>query len=350
MVGYLFLLAGCVFPQDIITTPAKPALPPTPARQATFPAGLSEAAFNTLSSLEQIAPFPLFTMQFYGDYETIASSTTARSLAVGSPSSWACSLFAALHDPENGLLGRNFDWEFSPALLLFTDPSDGYASVSMVDIAYLGFAGNLANGVAELPIVEQISLLDAPRLPFDGMNEAGLAVGMAAVPDGGVRPDPDKETIGSLLVIREMLDHAGDVDEAVAILETYNIETRGGPPLHYLIADRSGRAVLVEFYQGQLVIQPNESPWHQATNFIRASAGNDPRGQCWRHDKLTADLAAADGRLSPSAAMDLLAGVAQPNTQWSVVYEMSTGELAVAMGRDYEEVYRFQLIGDSSSD
>ena len=52
-----------------------------------------------------------------------------------------CSLFAALGDPENRLFGRNFDWRYSPALLLFTDrpAGGGYASVSMVDIAYLGF-------------------------------------------------------------------------------------------------------------------------------------------------------------------------------------------------------------------
>lgn len=346
----LFLLAGCLTPLELFRVPEKSALLPTPVPQATLPAGLTQAEFDTLSSLELVAPFPLYTMQFYGDYETIASSTTAQTLAAGAPSSWACSLFTTLHDSENRLLGRNFDWEFSPALLLFTDPSDGYASVSIVDIAYLGFAGNLANRVMDLPLIEQTSLLDAPRLPFDGMNEAGLAVGMAAVPDGGVRPDPDKETIGSLMVIREMLDHAGDVDEAVAILETYNIETRGGPPLHYLIADRSGRAVLVEFYRGQLVIQPNEDPWHQATNFIRASTGDDPRGQCWRHDHLTDALEDAEGRLSPTAAMDLLAGVAQSNTQWSVVYEMSNGELAVAMGQNYDEIYRFQLIRNTLSD
>ncbi len=339
----IFALTGC-------RTPQRPAQPPASVSQATLPAGLSQAEFDTLSSLEQVADFPLYTMQFYGDYDTVAAVPGKVQAANGVPSGWACSLFTALHDPENRVFGRNFDWEFSPALLLFTDPSDGYASVSIVDIAYLGFDGNLAHSVTDLPPIEQAGLLAAPRLPFDGMNAAGLAVGMAAVPAGGVRPDPDKETIGSLLVIREMLDHAGDVDEAVAILESYNIEYGGGPPLHYLIADRSGRAVLAEFYQGRLVIRPNDGPWHQATNFIRASVEGDVNGRCWRHDQLSEALAAADGRLSPAAAMDLLAGVAQPNTQWSVVYEMSTGELAVAMGRDYEQIYRFQLANSTSSD
>jgi len=70
------------------------------------------------------------------------------------------------------------------------------------------------------------------------------------------------------MVIRKMLDQAGDVDEAVAILQSYNIEWGSGPPLHYLIADRSGRAVLAEFYQGELYLLPNDQPWHLATNFF----------------------------------------------------------------------------------
>jgi hypothetical protein len=347
VLSLLPLLAGCVLQGRLVSTPAKPSQPLTPAPQTTLPAGLNEAEFATLSSLEQLDPFPLYVMQYHGAYETVDSSTdaslAAQTRADSAAPSWACSLFAALHDSENLLFGRNFDWEFSPALLLFTDPADGYASVSMVDIAYLGFDGYLAHSVIDLPMIEQTGLLAAPRLPFDGMNAAGLAVGMAAVPDGGVRPDPDKQTIGSLLVIREMLDHAGDVDEAVTILETYNIETRGGPPLHYLIADRTGRAVLVEFYQGQMAVQPNENPWHQATNFIRASAGEEASGLCWRYDNLAVRLQETDGRLSPAGAMDLLESVAQPNTQWSVVYEMSTGEVSVVMGQQYEQVYIFEL-------
>jgi len=52
----------------------------------------------------------------------------------------------------------------------------------MVDIAYLGFEGSKAGALTNLPLVERRALLDAPSLPFDGMNERGLAIGMAAVP------------------------------------------------------------------------------------------------------------------------------------------------------------------------
>ena len=83
----------------------------------------------------------------------------------------------------------------------------------------------------DLPLDQRQALLNAPALPFDGMNERGLAVGMAAVLDGNMRPDPIKETVDSLQVIRKMLDQAGTVDEAVAVLQQYNIEWGSGPAL-----------------------------------------------------------------------------------------------------------------------
>jgi uncharacterized protein YceK len=368
----LWLLVGCSSPAPAPTAvpptaSVKPtAIPPTatPAPNPTaLPTaesaaedradGLSEEEAATLSSLERVDDYPLYSMRYTGAYEGGVSSAEgfkewagenepSPDLAARVPA-WACSLFTASGDADNVLYGRNFDWEYSPAVLLFTDPPDGYASVSMVDIAYLGFGGTRASTVTDLPLIERRALLDAPFLPFDGMNEHGLAVGMAAVPPGHMRPDPDKGTISSLMVIREVLDHASSVDEAVAILQSYNIDFGGGPPIHYLIAAPSGRSALVEFYQGQMVVIPNETPWHVATNFLRASAGESAQGLCWRYDRINQRLTEAEGWISAQDAMDLLAQVSQEGTQWSIVYGMSTGEVHVTMGRQYDDVHTLHL-------
>ena len=332
----LGLLVGCSIPAVTPTPiPTTPTTVPTPTSRAD---GLSHEEVATLSSLEQVDDYPLYTMHYYGAYDQRASSAET----AASPT-WACSLFAALGDADHKLYGRNFDWEYSPAVLLFTDPPDGYASVSMVDIAYFGFEGAKAGTLPDLPLVERRALLYTPFWPFDGMNEHGLAVGMAAVPPGIMRPDPNKETIGSLMVIRKMLDHASNVDEAVAILQSYNIDFEGGPPIHYLIADSSGRSVLVEFYQGEMVVMPNETSWHLATNFLHASAGESAEGKCWRYDKISQRLTQAEGQLTAQDAMHLLAEVAQGSTQWSVVYGMSTGDVNVTMGRQYDTLHTFPL-------
>ena len=242
--------------------------------------------------------------------------------------------------------GRNFDWRYSPALLLFTDPPDGYASVSMVDIGYL-IPLNLQDKVTaltDLSVQERQFLLDAPAWPFDGMNDQGLVVGMAAVMDSRMPNNPTKPSIDSLEVIRKMLDHARNVDEAVAILDSYNIDM-GSVPLHYLIADRSGRAVLVEFYD-QMVAIPNVSPWHLATNHLRVNVPPGAPSGCWRYDRIEQRLTAESGDLTSQQAIDLLQSVSQGGdygTQWSVVYGFDSGLIQIAMGQEFNNVISFQF-------
>jgi hypothetical protein len=256
---------------------------------------------------------------------------------------WSCALFAAMGNPDKMYFGRNFDWEFSPALLLFTNPPEGYASVSMVDIVYLGFDGEEANDLTERSLSEISDLLIAPYLPFDGMNEAGLAVGMASVPPGGMEYDPEKETVGSLLVIRKMLDQAATVEEAISILSSYNIDFLDGPPLHYLIADKSGQSALVEFFQGEMKVIYNSEPWQGATNFLISEESGDPESQCWRYARISEEMGKNDGSLTDWDSLRLLKNIAQNNTQWSVVYGISTGEIKVVMSRIYGNVHKYEL-------
>ena len=307
---------------------------------------LSEDEIATLNSLEKVDDFPLYTMHYYGPYLGSASMRKINQLGwerVGTRPDWGCSLFAALGDAATMLFGRNFDWEFSPALLLYTDPPDGYASASMVDLAYLFETNAEIQNLSQVPNSERDALLDTPAWPFDGVNEKGLAVGMAAVPtDGSMRVDPEKEDVYSLLMIREMLDHASNVDEALALMRRYNI-VFGGPPLHYLLADSTGRSSLVEFFQGEMVVIDNEQPWQTATNFLCAPEGECSTGKCRRYDTINERLEGTQGRLTALEAMELLADVSQEGTQWSILYGINTGEISVALGREYQIVHDFFL-------
>jgi hypothetical protein len=88
---------------------------------------------STISSLKKVYDYPLYTMVYAGDY---SNQLTDRPVPNNSAPAFGCSLFAALGYPDQRLFGRNFDWNFSPTLLLFTDPPEGYASVSTVDLEY----------------------------------------------------------------------------------------------------------------------------------------------------------------------------------------------------------------------
>lgn len=328
--------------------------PLSPTETALLPGSLAPDAIASLRSLKQVDDYPLYTMQYIGEYALnrpeaqYPTAMTIDASAIFSPNlaaSWSCSLFATLADYENKLYGRNFDWIFSPALLLFTSPPDGYASVSMVDIAYLDVTTGESQNLTNLPLELLQGLLEAPAWPFDGMNSQGLAIGMATVPDGKMPIDPDKPTLDSLMVIRESLDHAANVAQALEIFNRYNIDMSGGPTLHYLLADNTGEAVLVEFYQGEMRIMPNTAPYHLATNFLLSAVNTSPVGQCWRYDVIRETLETEQGSLSTETALQLLASVAQDSTQWSIVYDMTSLEVSVVAGQQYEQVHTFTLKG-----
>jgi hypothetical protein len=110
-----------------------------------------------------------------------------------------------------------------------------------------------------------------------------------------------------------------------------------------LIADAKGKAVLVEFYRGEMHVIENEQPWHTATNFLLSSVQDPREGNCWRYNKINARLNEKQGLLDLNSAMELLSEVAQESTQWSVVYQMARQEVSIAMGKDYPNVRTFQV-------
>ena len=330
----LFVLSACGVASPAASDPQ--VFPMAPTEEL---GGLSAENAATLKSLEKLDDYPLYVMYYTGSYEYPRIGSAFPVLG-----DFSCSLFATLGDEKDRLYGRNFDWEFSPALLLFTDPPDGYASVSMVDLTFLGITTEASKTLIDQPFDKLTALLDAPSMPFDGMNEYGLTIGMAAVPDeflDDASYDRSRPQIGSIGIIRQVLDHARNVDEALGLFGQYNIDFSGGPPIHYLIADRAGKAVLVEFYQGKMVQLPNEAPWHLATNHLRCIAQGD--GSCPRYHLLSERLAAQDGQLEPGEAMQLLSEVTQGLTQWSSVYDMSSGDIYIAIGQSYDEIHEFHL-------
>jgi hypothetical protein len=101
---------------------------------------------------------------------------------------------------------------------------------------------------------------------------------------------------------------------------------------------------VVEFYQGEMVVFRNQTPWQTATNFLLADTQGDPQGHCWRYDRINRRLQKLGGQISPEEALKLLEEVSQENTQWSVLYHLTSGELEVVMGRGYSEtIHTFHL-------
>ena len=297
------------------------------------------APVTAMASLEKVDDFPLYVMRYDGEY--FFDFFAERGVEWGlykkiydklNPA--ACTSFAALAPEADAFFGRNFDWKHGSSLLLFTDPPNGYASVSLVDLFYLGL-----EGLQEIPWARRINLLGSPYATIDGMNECGVAIAQNAVPRRNTPKDPNRPTLLNSQIARLVLDHAKDVDEALTLIRQYNIEF-ADTPVHFHIADASGKSAIVEYVNGGISVVRDDKPWQVSTNFLFSEPF---KPDCWRYDEAAGSLGDSQGETSADEAMSILQNTSQDNTMWSVVYNLTTGQISLALGKDYEQVHTFQL-------
>ncbi len=314
----------------------------------------------TLGSLMQVDSHPLYKMTYQGDYGfTEFMQVGARSdqeiehfimnkLLKGIDinlyiASAGCSAFCAWNEQGQRIFARNLDFDTAPALFLKTDPSDGYASVSVANLAFAGYGGNY------LPAPYTISsflTLAAPYLPFDGMNEKGVAMALLAVPHAEPPVSQDKIMLNTTTMIRLVLDQAQSVEGALALIREHSLYFSGEVECHYLVSDASGDSAIVEFLENEVKVTKIEGKYQAVTNFIVFGGRNEGEGgsEFERYDTIVSRLNATDGVITELEAMNLLADVKIPGrTQWSAVYNLATGTVQICMGAKFDKVNSFAL-------
>ena len=222
--------------------------------------------------LKQVDDYPL--------YELTDTRPTPSLYASVPADGWACTVFMSAGGEP--MLGRNFDFHDEPALVLHHRPPGAYKSVSLVDISYLGVDR------AHLDRVDDPGQLDgASRLPFDGMNEKGVAVAMAAVP----RAHAAGRAVGSLGVMRLVLDRAANVARGDRDLPR-RLDRLLRRPAAALPGRRRVRGgAVIEYVGGRVhVIERGSRPFVAMTNFVLT--GDAPADRRYRTAVATLDAAA----------------------------------------------------------
>ena len=280
---------------------------------------------RSLASLKKVDNYGMYQMTYYGDYgfdeflkvgaesDADIEAFVTRRLLKGLPidlgvTGDGCTAFVVKNENDDILFGRNFDYTYSPSLQLYTTPDNGYASVSTVNLSFLGYSeDNLPDG----GFFECFLTLAAPFLPFDGMNEKGLAITSLAVTEAEAPYYSDKVTLNTTTAIRLVLDNAATVEEAVDLLRQYNIYFSNGIACHYLIADASGHSAIVEYINQELCIVETDEEYQIASNFIAYDGLNIGEGftEFERYDKVQNAIEGNEGTLDAEGAIQLLVDV-----------------------------------------
>lgn len=288
-------------------------------------------------------------------------------------SSISCSSFTAVTEEGDRVFGRNYDFDKTNTAIVYTKPGNGrHASVSTVDLQFLGIDPD--TGVTGL--ADKFLCLAAPYAPLDGVNDAGVSCGIYMTYQGAETVPTDQQTdkpdITSTTMLRLILDYASTVDEAIELVEKYDLHDSAGTSYHYMVADAQGNSAILEWVAGtdqtdndgtarQLNVIRNdpEQNYQCITNFILTPGyyeeGDDMGGKD-RYDLLTSTLEEMNGTVADDqAAMDVLSLVGrrtwvvegdhtQGTTVHSVVYNL-TDKTALWVGNEHygEEAYTFQL-------
>ena len=253
-----------------------------------------------------------------------------------------CSSFIAQTPSGDILFGRNYDFDKTNVCLTFCDPGEGrHKSFSTVDLNYVGM--DIDSDVESL--MDKITCLAAPYAPLDGINDAGVSCGIFMSYQGEQtvatnQQDAAKDNITSTTMLRMILDYADNVDEAVELVQKYNLHDSANTSFHYMIADATGKSAILEWVPADgvtdgedndgsartLNVIYNDDPMYDEvrssdafkyqtiTNFIITPGYYDDAEAegpgCDRYTYINSQLAEVDGVVADEkAAMDILQAV-----------------------------------------
>ena len=260
---------------------------------------------------------------------------------------FGCSTIAVQSPEGDALFGRNFDWENCEAMVVESHPENGYASLSTVNMDFI--TQNVGGGMVGMALnLDEVKTLAALYAPLDGMNEAGLAVSVNMIQDSAaIQQNTDKPDITTTTAIRLLLDKAGNVEEALELLGQYDLHGSMGMMIHFAIADSTGRSAAVEYVDNEMIV--TETP--VLTNFYLAEGEKQGIGTEQSHERY--DILMNQLEETPQMGMedvrDALVSVSKDNfgefksTEWSIVMNLSAGEVRYYHRENYNQNYTFRL-------
>jgi hypothetical protein len=189
----------------------------------------------------------------------------------------------------------------------------------------------------------------------DGVNEHGLSINSATNGEEYFwqEPYPGQPAVFSGHMARMVMDTCATVDEALRLIGSVRVwfPNEG---LHWLIADASGKAVVVEFdLDRRMVVLDRAGPYELMTNTALQRGDAYVSKACVRFRTAQPRLDA--GLSGPFDMLDLMRSV-RPNeaypyrTLWTTVVDLGERSLEARYRLDYERPYRYVLAGPRANE
>ena len=257
---------------------------------------------------------------------------------------FGCSTLSVQGADGGNLFGRNFDWDTCNGLIISAKPENGYASVSTVNMDFIQ-----AGGVDISKLPDRVQAAVGLYAPLDGMNEEGLAVSVNMIQDSEtINQNTGKPDLTTTTAVRLLLDRAADVDEAVELLEQYDLHASMNMMVHFPLSDASGRSVVVEYVNNEMKVTETQA----VTNFYLTEGEKYGIGTSQSHERyeILQQTLAEQESMTEAEVRDALDSVSKDNfgdefssTEWSIVMNQETKELTYFHRENYENGYTVRV-------
>lgn len=255
-------------------------------------------------------------------------------LCLATAYTFACSTFLLSKNGRH-FFGRNYDWVSGNGMVMVNArgvaktsfmPSDG-RSISWVS----GYGSVTFNQFGK-------------EFPHGGMNERGLVIELMWLSETSYPEADDRAGMNELQWIQYQLDNCRNIAEVIATDKQIRIDRQGAAPLHYLVADASGKAATIEFIDGKMVVhQGADLSFPVLTNTVykdavkqvntqkdvKATFGDNSVERFATACRMVQQYQGNDIKEEPvDYAFNILGKIAQKNfTKWSIVYDITNRQV-----------------------
>ncbi len=267
---------------------------------------------------------------------------------------FGCTAFTLTDTDGDVHMGRNYDFRNdTSAMLVYCTPKDGYQSLAFAAL------DNVSANDPEESIKKKLASLTAPFICLDGMNEKGLSIAVLTLDSQPVHQDTGKPVIATTLAIRLVLDKAATTQEAIDLLNQYDMFASSGRDYHFYITDATGDGRVVEYDCESETRELVATPINAITNFYglykEQVLPNQKNGMYGhgreRYDAVLNILEQQKGNYSDDTVWAALKAASQEpnpesitsNTQWSIAYNNTDLTADIVLRRHWSDVTRHEL-------
>lgn len=266
---------------------------------------------------------------------------------------FGCTAFTLTDENGQTHMGRNYDFKRdTSAMLVYCTPKNGYKSVAFAAM------DNVSANVPDENLKKKLASLTAPFICLDGMNEKGVSIAVLTLDSTPVHHDTGKPTIATTLAIRLVLDRAATTQEAVDLLQGYDMFASSGRDYHFYITDASGDGRAVEYDCDSPTRELVDTKIEAITNFyaiykekVLPNQKNGIYGHGRERYDAVMEVLETQSPYTDATVWEALKASSQDpnpvditsNTQWSINFNNTARTAAIALRRNWQDVTVYAL-------